>query len=217
MRGNIMKRTLALAMTVLVLGAYARAQTIYSVHPSTKDNRIDLTISNRARTATAQGVEVRAVQYPDKITFKNAVQTIESVPPLGERTASFTFDVARPTKPDNGSTDTLKFLITDRNGSTWEKSIVVIYALPAEFALEQNFPNPFNPSTTIYYQLPAESRVAIHVYNVLGQLVTTLVDEVRPAGYHEAHFDAVSLPSGVYFYRMIAGTYIATKKMMIIK
>jgi len=204
---------------LMLLGALANCygQTVYNVEPATKGNRIDLTIANQGGPTPAEGVEVRAVQYPSKITLTSTVVAIGTVPPRGEKTASFTFDVARPTKPGDNSQDTLKFLITDKNGSVFEKSIIVKYTLPATYGLDQNFPNPFNPSTTIFYQIPTNSRVTLHVYNVLGQLVNTLVDEDRPAGFHEATFDASRLATGVYFYRMTAGKFVSIKKMLLMK
>ncbi len=89
--------------------------------------------------------------------------------------------------------------------------------LPKEFALDQNYPNPFNPSTRIEYAVPAASHVRLDVYNVIGQLVATLVDEVRPAGYYAASFNASSFSSGLYFYRMTAGKASFLKKMMLVK
>lgn len=89
--------------------------------------------------------------------------------------------------------------------------------LPKEFALDQNYPNPFNPSTKIEYAVPKESRVRLEVYNLLGQRIATLVDEVKSAGYYTASFDAVGLSSGLYFYRMNAGEVSFLKKMMLVK
>ncbi len=79
-------------------------------------------------------------------------------------------------------------------------------ALPREFALEQAFPNPFNPSTTIRYQLPADSKVTLRIYNVLGQVVETLQSKVEAAGYKQAIWNASAYPSGVYFYRLESTT-----------
>jgi hypothetical protein len=77
-------------------------------------------------------------------------------------------------------------------------------AIPDAYQLGQNFPNPFNPLTTIRYGLPVSSHVTLTVYNVVGQKVALLVDEDRPAGYHAVAFDGVHLASGVYLYRMSA-------------
>lgn len=88
---------------------------------------------------------------------------------------------------------------------------------PREFILEQNYPNPFNPSTVISYQLPASSNVTIKVYDLLGNEVATLVDENKPAGVYEVEFDGNELSSGIYFYKLQAGSLIATKKMVLMK
>ncbi len=94
---------------------------------------------------------------------------------------------------------------------------IELKAVPTAFALEQNFPNPFNPSTTIRFALPKETRVELTAYNVLGQRVQVLVDEVRPAGFYEERFDASNFASGVYFYRIQAGNFVATKRFMVLK
>ncbi|MCW8813976.1 MAG: T9SS type A sorting domain-containing protein, partial [Chlorobium sp.] len=77
--------------------------------------------------------------------------------------------------------------------------------------------NPFNPSTTIKFTLPVDSRVKINVYNSLGQLVETLVDKEMGPGYHEVNFDASRLASGVYLYQLQTGEYISSRKMTLIK
>ncbi|MCG8374239.1 MAG: 5'-nucleotidase C-terminal domain-containing protein, partial [Balneolales bacterium] len=89
--------------------------------------------------------------------------------------------------------------------------------LPTVFALQQNYPNPFNPSTNIQFDLPENANVNLTVFNMLGQKVMTLVDRRMEAGYHSVVFDARSLASGMYIYRIQAGSYISTKKMMLIK
>ncbi len=97
-----------------------------------------------------------------------------------------------------------------------------VAAIPESFGLEQNFPNPFNPSTTIIYTLPVDARVRLDVIDMLGQKVATLMDGVVTAGYHDAVFDAGSLASGMYFYRLHAvgtdGTiHTKTEKMLLTK
>ncbi len=87
----------------------------------------------------------------------------------------------------------------------------------SNFRLFQNYPNPFNPSTMIRYGLPHKSAVQLTVYNALGQQVATLVQAEQEAGYYELKFGATELSSGVYFYRMQAGGYVATKKLLLIR
>ncbi|MEJ2052053.1 MAG: T9SS type A sorting domain-containing protein [Calditrichota bacterium] len=96
-------------------------------------------------------------------------------------------------------------------------SIVLEYTPPRTYALEQNYPNPFNPVTKIQYQLPEEVKVRLEVYDILGRKVATLLDRRIPAGYHEVSFDASSLASGVYIYRLVAGSFTKTHKMMVMK
>jgi hypothetical protein len=96
-------------------------------------------------------------------------------------------------------------------------SVAVHEGVPKEFMLEQNYPNPFNPSTTIQYALPARSHVNLSLFNTLGQQVAELVNEELEAGYHEVSFDAKNLPSGVYFYRIQAGTFVETKRLLLLR
>ena len=105
------------------------------------------------------------------------------------------------TLPEKGTTG----IRTDKN------------VIPASYKLEQNFPNPFNPSTTIKYSVHKEGLVKITLYDVLGREVTSLVNEVKPVGNYEVNFNASNLTSGVYFYRMQAGSFIQVKKMILMK
>ena len=94
--------------------------------------------------------------------------------------------------------------------------------LPTEFELSQNMPNPFNPSTQISFALPSAAKVNLTVFNVLGQQVNTLVDEYMTAGYQTVTWDGrdnsgASVASGVYFYRIVAGDFAETKKMLLLK
>lgn len=89
--------------------------------------------------------------------------------------------------------------------------------IPDRFALEQNYPNPFNPATFIKFQLPKQAQVSIKVFDILGREVVVLVNEVKQPGYYEIRFDGSSLASGMYFYKIEAGTFVETKKMVLIK
>ncbi len=114
-------------------------------------------------------------------------------------------------------------------------SVEQVDELPTKFLLEQNFPNPFNPSTIIHFQLPVANWVTLKVYNILGQEVATLVDEHKLAGKYNIQFDGSQLSSGVYFYRLTTGDhstgstnspqasspkgqgFISTKKLLLVK
>ncbi len=89
--------------------------------------------------------------------------------------------------------------------------------VPAEFRLDQNYPNPFNPSTIISYQIPSQNHVVLQVYNLLGERVSELVNEVKDAGTYSVEFNAGSLPSGLYFYSFQADEFAKVKKMLFVK
>lgn len=111
--------------------------------------------------------------------------------------------------------------IADSTGFTGVENLAGI--IPDNFELNQNYPNPFNPSTTIRYALPSESKVTISIYNLLGQEVATLVNDVKSSGYHEVVFNAANLSSGVYLYRINAVStsgskeFSNTKKLVLLK
>jgi hypothetical protein len=90
-------------------------------------------------------------------------------------------------------------------------------SIPSHYRLDQNYPNPFNPSTNIRFAVKKKSHVSIIVYNLLGQSVAALVNEDLPAGEYEAPFSSNGLASGVYYYRLVAGPFVETKKMLLLR
>ncbi len=107
---------------------------------------------------------------------------------------------------------------TDFDGtSAYSKEVEVDVAQVISYALDQNFPNPFNPETVIRFALPVAGNVDITVYNSLGQKVMTLFNGQREAGYHQVTFNAENFPSGSYIYTIKAGNFTATRKMMLMK
>ena len=89
--------------------------------------------------------------------------------------------------------------------------------VPGEYSLSQNYPNPFNPTTTISYQLPKSSFVKLTIYDISGRSIQTLVDEKKNAGYYSVEWNAENVCSGVYFYRIAAGNFVAVKKGLLVK
>jgi len=105
--------------------------------------------------------------------------------------------------------------LTPTGGAGIEENQV---SIPGQFSLHQNFPNPFNPQTTISYSLPRASTITLKVYDIMGQEIATLLQNDRKAaGIHKISFDATNLPCGTYFYRLQADGYLETKKMLLIK
>jgi Secretion system C-terminal sorting domain len=88
---------------------------------------------------------------------------------------------------------------------------------PGKYILEQNFPNPFNPLTTINFSISQKSFVNLRVFNIIGEEVSTLLNEEKDAGSYHIKFNALNVPSGIYFYKIIAGNFSATRKMILIK
>jgi hypothetical protein len=89
--------------------------------------------------------------------------------------------------------------------------------VPSEHNLSQNYPNPFNPTTIIKYSIPQESLVSLKIYNLIGEEVATLVGETQTIGNYKIEFNATALPSGVYFYKLQADSFVETKKMVLMK
>jgi hypothetical protein len=104
-------------------------------------------------------------------------------------------------------------------GATLLTDIGQLYSapLPGSPVLFQNYPNPFNPGTIISYALPSRSDVTLAVYNTLGQRVAVLVRETQERGVHQVNFDGEGLASGVYFYRLQAGSSVTTNRMILVK
>ena len=89
--------------------------------------------------------------------------------------------------------------------------------IPTQFALHQNYPNPFNPETKISFDLPQDVEVSLTIYNISGQKVVELVKGQLKAGHHTVSWDGAGVSSGVYFYRLSAGSFTATRKMVLMK
>jgi hypothetical protein len=106
---------------------------------------------------------------------------------------------------------------SDWNPPSRVASIVERGSLPVSVWLEQNYPNPFNPSTTINFRLPAAAHVTVKIINTLGQVMVTLMDEHKEAGYYQVRWNATNAASGVYFYRLQAGNFVETKKMVLLR
>ena len=88
---------------------------------------------------------------------------------------------------------------------------------PTTYSLAQNYPNPFNPTTRINFQLPEKNFVSLKIYDVRGNLVKSLISREMEAGYHNVYWDASGVATGIYFYRFVSGSFVLSKKMILMK
>jgi hypothetical protein len=131
----------------------------------------------------------------------------------GMEPATYTYYVtAQVVDEESGPSNQVSVIYNGESVSDQENLL-----LPQDYVLEQNYPNPFNPVTNLRYGVPEMSHVTLKVYNILGQDVATLVDEVKPAGYHVVHWNAAHLASGIYFTRMESGSKVRMTKMLLLK
>jgi hypothetical protein len=204
-----------LVVLILFLLSENFAQTVYEVTPGTKGNEITLTVANVSETNLATNVNIVLTRKSSALNFNKETETIEMIEAKAEAEALFTFDVNRNATVNKK--DTIDFMITDANGLMMTKSFIFSYTGPKEFKLEQNFPNPFNPSTTISFSLPQSQNVELKVFDMLGNEVALLLDEYKSAGEHKIEFNGSELSTGIYFYQMKAGDFIKTKKLVLLK
>jgi hypothetical protein len=118
---------------------------------------------------------------------------------------------------NNNETEYSNLVIANVQGQEIEKRFIPIISELNNYFLLQNYPNPFNPETKISYSIKEEGLVTLKVYDVLGKEVATLVNENKPAGNYEVDFNASQLPSGIYIYKLQAGSFIEAKKMLLTK
>ena len=161
----------------------------------------------------------------DYIIFRNdsSNASLKSMNPCDTTTETMYTD----THPLAGKTDNYLIRAEDIHGNVSNASNLVSIAvtnvkspsteIPGDYELGQNFPNPFNPTTTIKYQLPENGLVRLEVFDILGREVSTLVSGRQGAGYYNVTFNGSNVPSGVYFYRLQAGNYTNTKKLLLLK
>ena len=209
-------------LVVILLSSIISAQNTYNVQPGIKNNQIVLQLSNISSTETANNLEIRLIRNSQNLTFIQTEKMIENITQGEETKATFTFDVDY--NIGNVNADTIEFMITDNKSVYLTKQFILQYTLPTEYKLEQNYPNPFNPSTKIRYSIPnviasetKQSAVKLIVYDILGNEVRILVNEQKEPGYYEVDFNASGFASGVYIYRLQSGSFVSTKKMMVLK
>jgi hypothetical protein len=163
-------------------------------------------------TLELDGVVVSDVIAPEGMYCE--WRSVDNVTKIAIATAYPVVDATVTIEVESGETLELYGFV---NGVEFASRAEKVPVVPMEFSLAQNYPNPFNPLTTIEYGLPAASKVKVEVFNILGQKVKELVNAEQEAGFHVVRWDASSAASGVYFYRISAGDFTATKRMVLMK
>lgn len=214
-----MAAALALLSAAVTTAQTGAAQGPWQIPFASTGNTISLAVQNSSRI-NAEMVHVTFTNTPSWIEFKNSTALINSIPAGASGDADFTFSVDKDAPV--GKDTTLVASITSSNGQAWTKDITVSVRPPKDYKLYSNFPNPFNPSTKIAFELPKASHVTLTLYDVLGREVAEIADQNYPAGYNEITWNGLNrngeqASSGVYFYRITADNWSKVKKLMLIK
>ena len=192
---------------------------VWQVPYASSDNTISLSIQNTS-SIEAKSVSVAFNKVPSWIQFNSTAVAIKSIPANSSGDAEFTFSIDR--KAPVGKDTTLTATISTANGQTWTKDIEITVGAPKDYKLYNNFPNPFNPSTKIAFDLPKASHVKLMIYDIVGREVAQVADADYPAGYTEVTWNGVNkngvtVSSGVYFYRVSTDSWNKVKKMLMLK
>ena len=192
---------------------------VWQIPFATTDNTISLSVQNSS-SAEAKNVAVVFNNVPSWLKFTSSAAVIKSIGAAASGDAEFTFSVDR--KAPAGKDTTLTATITTPDGQSWTKEIRIEVGAPKTYKLYNNFPNPFNPSTKIAFELPKASHVSIVIYDVVGREVAKAADADYPAGYTEVTWNGMNrngiyVSSGVYFYRISADGWNKTMKMVMVK
>ncbi len=194
--------------------SYLPTPDLYQVKPHIKNEGQTLTIENLFISMSSDDSSITLISGP---LYLGSIAPGETIIHPGHYTVrvdsnfsgefSFNFDIT-----SNGWTYWL-----DIFPDTVTVYIANEVSIPASYELEQNYPNPFNPTTTIQYGIKERSSVELVMYDILGRQLEVLANEEQDAGYYKVNFSAGNLASGIYFYRIKAGTYVETKKMILLK
>ncbi len=185
----------------------------YTVNPYVKNNGQSLAVENLSINMTSDDSAVTYISSPLSI---NSIAPGVTVLPSGNYTV----------RVNTNFSGLLSFNFEIKSGgwSYWKDSKQVVVGveeelneLPTEYLLSQNYPNPFNSSSIIKYSIPKSSHITLKIFNILGKEITTLVNEEKFVGTYEVNWNAENLTSGVYFYKLQAGEFVQTRKMILLK
>ena len=204
---------------------YPYIDVSYSQH--NRRQRINLILYNAGSVATAKNVRTVLSVSDSRISSHSSSINFGDIPAGSADTSGFYLYYTPDYGPDSTINDPIRINLTiySDNLPYWIEEIDYItnletnegYPIPLYFSLSQNYPNPFNPSTNIEFTLPRSEFVELTVYNILGEEVSTLISKKLNAGNHTYTFDGKNLASGFYYYRLEAGNFVQTRKMLYLK
>lgn len=191
--------------SILCIGSVI-AQTVHTVPFGSSKNVIDLFVKNANQSTTV----VEVTESPDWLQFSQKKIMLE-----GETNARFMFSVDKSAVVNQPQKVIIG--ITNAEGKHRTKEIAIQVAAPTAFEVFQNYPNPFNPATSIRFQIPQAGKVVLKVFDILGKEIATLKNQEMEAGGHVAEWNAQSVSSGLYFYRLEYDGKVVVKKMLVMK
>lgn len=215
----LLAATSASAQILPINTVNSRVPVVWQVPFGSAGNTVSLAVRNNS-TAEAQMVTVKFIDVPSWLEFKSGTMLLKKIPAESSEDAEFVFSIDK--KAPIGKDTTLTAVISMAGGQTWTANMTISVDAPTEYKLYNNFPNPFNPSTKIAFELPRASHVTLTVYDILGREVAEIANRNYPAGYSEVLWNGLNksgeqVASGVYLYRISAGKWSAVRKMMMIK
>jgi hypothetical protein len=216
LKGKSIMKKLFIVIALIPCTLYCQG---YEIPYNSKGNSLTLNVENTAAVA-AKNVFVEIQNPPSWLKLESQKIMLKDIPAKQSKDAEFQFSVERSAPV--GNEQKISVLIRTSDGQIWTKEIALTVGTPKEFHLYDNFPNPFNPTTKIAFELPVASRVKLVIYDALGREVRTLTDEEYPAGYIELTWDGRNdggtlVSSGIYFYRISTAKWNNVKKMILMR
>jgi hypothetical protein len=201
---------------------------IATVSPTSGDGTFDYTIDLTNNTDSSQTIDIWT-EVDDPRGGRRVAQVVHGITVLGDSSFSKTTTKQLGEHAVLGEYILVAYAgtypdeVMDSSSATYTRtslgkgSLTEGNDIPIEFELSDNYPNPFNPSTTIRYALPEKARVKLEVFNMLGQSVAVLVDGEQAAGYHSAVFEGSGPASGVYVYRLTSDSFVQSKRLILLR